>query len=245
MNDDRSQFLLVLQYWEGDRAQMRALIKLLSDLDPGLPVDVLLVCRFDSEIDRGMLADLKRRFKVVRTLKCRRTETGWPMGPNAMWFEAVMHIYEAGKAGVYPWYQVIFTTEADAAPLARGWAEKLMDCWNRAKQSAVGCVLSAPVQHMNGNMLLSGAEDYLRWIYKLGGCHASSGWDAVLAPKFRKLGWKHVGEIRSWWRHAGPFDRKFIERQLAEGVVWFHGCKSTALVEAVRSYLFPVKVEKL
>lgn len=238
------KLLVVLQYWKGDQEQMRQLAKLLSEVNPGPGADVLLASRFDCPIDSAIVEPVKRRFNI-RTHKCRRHVTGWPGGPNDMWFDVIDHVYEQATAGKMPWYKALFTCEADGAPLVHGWVEKLSACWDRARASAVGCILPRPAEHMNGNMMLDGGEPGLRWIRKLGGCNVTLGWDVCLAKQFKAHGWAHVSEILSWWRHPGPYTLPFLDELRQRGVVWFHGCKDTSLIKAVRESLFSVKVEKV
>lgn len=235
------KFLLAIQYWAGDKAQAGETLKLISDLEGGKnsEVDVLLSSRFDCDHDSGVVKYLQRKFDVY-THKGRRREQGWPAGCNALWFDTITRIYELCTAGRLPIYSGILTFEPDCSPLRPGWLDLLYADWDRAKVKFMGNIVSAPAEHMNGNMVVSGDLDVLKKLStKIMGCAPSGGWDFLLASIFKRAGWYGTSAMRSEWNRNAPFTMQELEEQLRSGLLFHHGLKNDTLQKVVREKWLP------
>lgn len=235
------KFLLVLQYWEGDRREAEDLVRLIADLEPShnREVDVMLCARFDSGHSQPVVDHVSRKFDIY-THRTRRRETGWPAGPNAMWFDCITRVYELRKAKHLPEYEALLTFEADCCPLRPGWLDLLYAEWKRANVKFMGDILEYPGQHMNGNLFVSGDMALLgKLAHKIMGCAPSGGWDFLLAPLFKQAGWYDTPLMKSEWARHSEFTSKELEGQLPTGLVFHHGLKNGSLKRVVRERWIP------
>lgn len=235
------KFLLLLQYWEGDRKKAGETIKLIADLEEkhNGEVDVMLSRRFDCEEDPEIVKYVSKKFDTY-THKSRRREKGWPAGCNALWFDSVTRVYELCTAKQMPIYSGILTFEADCSPLRPGWLELLWVDWERAKVKFMGNIVPAPAPHMNGNLVMSGNLDMLKKIAtKIMGCPPSGGWDFILASVFKHAGWYGTNTIRSEWERHSGWTMEELETQITQGLLFHHGCKNSTLQDLVRQKWLP------
>lgn len=149
------RFLLVLQYWEGDKAQTEELASLIADLERirNTSVDVMLFRRYDaSEISRTVLTKLEAKFNKVMQVKCRRTANGYPYGANAMWYDLVALLAQFAPYNVD--YSAFLNLESDCCPTQQGWIGKLWQEWKDAESQGFACIGHVqnehPIPHMNG-----------------------------------------------------------------------------------------------
>lgn len=149
------KFLIVIQYYEGDRESAEDLGSLIADLERvrNKDADILILRRHDAnEFDRGVRTKLSDKFEKVFFETCRRRDAkGYPFGPNQMWSDIVTLIGQVPQ-----WrnnYYAFLPLESDCTPLHPGWIGELIEEFKMAKArgfAAVGHIHSDPVEHLNG-----------------------------------------------------------------------------------------------
>lgn len=236
MSDNR-KILLALQFWEGDKEQAMKVAKLIADLEPRMSerADFLFVSRFDCPHDMESIGYVARKFKVRHHVS-RRRATGWPFGPNELWFETMQYVYEHTVADKRtPDYKAVLTFEADAAPLCPNWIPMLSDAFDQSRPAnVVGALLKYPGPHVNGNALFSCDQNFSHWIARqVTGCTPHGGWDYVLAPRFKEWGWADCKLMRSWWQTPTLTPEAFAQLQ-EQGVAFLHGIKDDSTLRFVR-----------
>ena len=237
MNRDSRKILLALQYWEQDKAQAMQVARLIADMETRLSdrADFLFVSRFDCAHDMETIGYVSRKFKVRHHVS-RRRATGWPFGPNELWFETMQFCYEhTVEHERIPQYKAILTFEADATPLCPNWISILSDAWDETRPAnTVGALLQHPGPHVNGNALFSCDTGFMHWVVRqVSGCTPHGGWDYVLAPRFKEWGWKNCNAIRSWWK-TPTLAREQFEPLYPQGVCFLHGVKDDSVIRMVR-----------
>lgn len=240
-----NKILIVLPFWEQDRAASIGLSHLLADIQPAHShdIDILFVARFDCpQVDSATVKHVSRKFNAMLHTSKRR-ETGWPAGCNGTHFGALEFIYHKANTGGIPGYKAIFFCEADTVPLSVDCFAYLHREWERINRSKPVVVAGALVpdggkEHVNGGAcLLSGSLAFLRWlVIEVGGMKARVGWDFGLARDFRARGWANIPGIRSFW-NTPTMSRAEAEDHARRGVVWLHGVKDGALCSHARSML--------
>jgi hypothetical protein len=235
------KILIMLQFYDGDRQLAMGQARLISDLQVGhsQDADFMFVSRFDCKVDRRDVIYVAKKFNTM-THVSRRHATGWPHGPNEMWFDAMTRVAEMVEAQKWPQYEAILTLEADDVPLQKNWIHKLRHAWD-AQQKAkevccMGALLNAPNAHINGNALWSGRMRFLKWVQNKASCNPTQGWDYALAPQFAKFGWADTALIRSYWQRPTLTETDVSQLQ-ATGCVLFHGCKDMSAQQIVRKKL--------
>lgn len=243
-NQPSDKLLLTFLFWEGDKAQMCKLARLIADLEPGMSeaADVLFCARFDCPQDEETIKYVARKFKVHVHTNPRR-ERGWPAGCNAAAFGTLDYVYTYSIAKRIPPYKAVALLEADGAPLRKGWIEEISRAWNEANAKkpvrVFGPLLDTGVReagnkHINGNCLVSGDTSFLHWFTrKMGGCTPRAGWDWIMAPHFRRMGWADCKQMKSWWRCPGVSEEQY-NALLDAGVCYLHGCKNEDVWNLVR-----------
>lgn len=234
------KILLALQFWGGDKIQAMKLARLIADLEPGMSsrADFLFISRFDCSHDVPTVEHVSRKFKVFTHVNRTRREVGWPAGCNGLWFGTMDHVYALGESKRMPPYKAVLTFEADGFPMRPDWIPRLHDAWDEANRRkpivALGAMQTSPGLHINGNALFSGDKKFLFKIARqISGCAPHKGWDYVLAPEFRKLGWADCPKMRSWWNYP-TMSVKDFEAIIAQDVVFFHGCKDDSVLRHMR-----------
>lgn len=149
------KFLIVLQYYEGDRESAEELGALIADLERvrNKEADILILRRHDaSDFDRGIRTKLEDKFEKVYFETCRRRDAkGYPFGPNQMWSDIVTLIGQVPQ-----WrnnYYAFIPMESDCTPVHPGWIGELIEEFRNARAhnyAAVGHIHSDPVEHLNG-----------------------------------------------------------------------------------------------
>jgi hypothetical protein len=240
--DDR--MLIVLQFWEGDKAAAMKNARLVADLVPRREdkVDFLFSARFDCTHDKATVEYVSRKFNTRTFINSNRRLSGWPGGCNELFFGSVDFIYSLIQSGKMPPYKAILFFEADGYPLTPSWLRELSSQWDRFYARGARIIghriPPGPPEsgglHINGNCLISGDFEFLHWLSrKLGGCTAQGGWDYVLAPLFKQRGWADCPAMKSYW-HAPTMERAFFDKILADGVVFSHGVKDDSVIRLVR-----------
>jgi hypothetical protein len=245
MANQPSKLLLAFVFWERDKAQMCKLARLVADLEPHMSesADVLFSARFDCTHDIPTIEYVSRKFKVHTHINRNRRGVGWPAGCNDIAFGTLDYVYSYSEAKRIPPYKAVALLEADGAPLRKGWIEELSRAWDAANKvkpvRVFGPLLPTGIkdaghQHINGNCLMSGDKIFLHWFTrKLGGCTPRAGWDWILAPYFKRMGWANAPQMESWWRCPQVSEQQY-NSLLDKGVVYLHGCKNDDVFDLVR-----------
>jgi hypothetical protein len=240
------KLLLILQFWNGDKEQAMQLARLLADIEPahnGI-ADFLFVSRFDTSHDQATIKHVSRKFNTFSYVSKGRG-TGWPAGCNDLLFGALGWVYHKKRAAQIPGYKAVFCFEADGIPMCKDWIAGLRREWTRVNSlypvfQAGAWLPNGPdnigTGHINGNCLLSGNLEFLRWLTtNARGINSNAGWDWVLSPKFKERGWADIPKIRSMWRT--PMTEEIFLIGMAEGRIWHHGIKDDAGIKLCRKYL--------
>lgn len=234
---DNRKILLALQFWEGDKAQAMQVARLIADFETRMSdrADFLFVSRFDCPHDMETINYVSRKFKVRHHIS-RRRATGWPWGPNELWFETMQYVYEHSVMDRrQSEYKAVLTFEADASPLCPNWIHMLSDAFDDAQPACiVGPLLQHPGLHINGNAMFTCSMDFTHWISRqLTGCAPNGGWDYILAPRFKEWGWRDCPLMRSWWKTPTIVPEAF-QKLREQGACFLHGVKDDSVLRAVR-----------
>jgi len=237
------KILIALQYWGGDREQAGKLAEFLADLEPKHSdlADVLLVNRNDCvplgpEVDRRV----SRKFNLWK-YQAPRGNVGWPAGCNSLWRNTIGWTQSMMDAKRIPRYKAIFTCESDGCPVLPDWIARMSQAWDIANKPKPVCVagpiVEIPGRHMNGNLMVSGDPETLRWVLRSAdGIRVNAGWDWVLSPIFEKRGWANVSGMVSYYNTRGYTVEQFAKAQQAQ-LIWIHGVKDYSLIEHGRRFL--------
>lgn len=150
------KFLIVIQFYEGDRLATEELCLLIAALQRtrNHEADILLMRRQDSrEISAPVVAKLQEKFDKVLTHVCRRTDAkSHPHGPNQMFGDlATLTTHSAPFATEY--YAFVNLEGGDCTPTRPGWIGELIAEWRTAAQQGaqiIGYIHDTPTTHMNG-----------------------------------------------------------------------------------------------
>ncbi len=119
------KFLILLQFWDGDKAKAMRLAKFIADLEPCFRTDVdfVFVARFDCEHDHDTIRYVNEKFRVdwITTHTCW---TGWPGGPNAMALDTLEWLAANRKDALGA-----LLIEPDCVPLNANWLNILIEDW--------------------------------------------------------------------------------------------------------------------
>ncbi len=202
-------------------------------------VDFLFVSRFDCTHDMETVKHVSAKFNTFTYINRHRRGVGWPFGCNDLWFGTIDHVYTESLANKMPPYKFILTFEADSCPLRRDWLLRLEEFWDNTKMKIVGPMVShgppeAGHKHINGNCMVSGDMEFLHFIArKTGGCNPAGGWDWLLAPTFKKMGWSDCPMMRSHWRAPNALDEGILKLQ-EHNVAFLHGVKDDSVINFIR-----------
>lgn len=235
------KLLIALQFWEGDRAQALELGRFLADLEPKhqTQADLLLVHRVDCRAPTEIVSHVSRKFNTT-VYKSPRSETGWPAGCNGMMESTVEWAYCMMDAKRIPQYKAIFLCEADGGPVSRDWIAKMSNAWDMANARKpvviAGPLVYGPSEHINGNCMLSGDLNFLRWMVRGPKEQSRGGWDYVLWPTLKQKGAANILGMRSYY-NSPHFSLDQYHQFQNEDVIWMHGDKGSDLVKWGRQEL--------
>lgn len=239
LHHPENKILLVLQYWEGDRAQAMRLARFIADLQSERTnlADFLFVSRFDCPHDLDSINYVNRKFNVYHYVSKRRG-TGWPNGCNDLWFGAMEWVQSMMADRKIPAYKAVFTFEADGVPLSPNWINQMSVDWDaeckKHENYVFGALLKAPGPHINGNAIFAGHPAFLHWVVrKVGGAPPNAGWDFVMYRDFKKWGAHNYPKLKSYWA-SKTFSEAEFQREIATGTVWVHGVKDDSLLNMAR-----------
>lgn len=231
------KILIVLQFCPHDKQQAVELAKLIADLQVGHSdqADFLLASRYDTSADGPTVSHLSRKFDTY-THVCRRQASGWPYGPNELWFDTMSYIYEMRTVSKLPDYKAVLCVEPDSCPLRVDWVDALRAAWDSAGKNIVGCLCPYPRPHINGNAMFSGEMEFLQWVRDLVGCSPHAGWDVLLASKFEKKGWADTPLIFNMYK-TPTIDPATMDFFLDAELAILHGVKDLSAIRYARRRL--------
>lgn len=237
-----NKMLIVLSFWEGDKAYAMMLARLIADLEPTFSesADFLFVARFDCEHDEPAIDAVSRKFNVHVYTSPKRM-TGWPLGCNGTFFGAMEWVYGRMFSGKLPRYAAIFNIAADTCPLRKGWIEYLLHEWDKATSGRELVIAGAVTTgggrvHVNGDAaMLSGDLTFLKWLATTASnMSIKAGWDWHLAKQFESRGWINFPFIKTQWGRFAEFTESDWVNEIAIGTVVFHGLKGNSLLDLCR-----------
>jgi len=233
--------LIVLQFYEGDKAQGRHLTDLMCGLQRAKcqVADIMLACRFDATIGDDWVEGIARRFNV-HTHTGRRRAYGWPFGPNELWYDTIQWIYENRQAGNLRQYDTALFMEPDDAPLHEDWIQAIRDGWRDAHKPCyvMGHIhdFAAGQSHVNGNAMFSLDDKFLHSIVKKHGGAPNVGWDVVWSPHFFKWGTRNTPLIRNCYART-TLEKASWDLLRSEGCVMVHGVKDLSALALTREHI--------
>jgi hypothetical protein len=240
-----NKILITLPFWEGDKAQMMDLARLIADLEPEHSdlADILFVNRFDCKQDQKTIDYVSRKFNVS-THRSGRRSTGWPNGPTGIFFGSLERIYSDMLTGRAPGYKAFAVIESDTTPLAGDWIAKMSNEWDRAfaerngKLCMMGCLIEAEGirRHINGGAsFLSTRQPFLHHLaIRVADC--MGGWDYTPSTLFETWGWHNTPLVRSEWQTPTATVEDWA-RLARDGVALYHGVKDDSMRRMAREIL--------
>jgi len=218
------------------------LARFIADLQHGHSdlADFLFVSRFDCGHDAETVKYVSRKFDT-HTYINRARGSGWPHGPNTLWFGTINHVNDQIEKKKFRHYKAVLTFEADCVPMSPRWINHFVEQFDAANAKrptyVMGALLPYPGEHINGNMLVKCDLAFLRWISKtVSAASPVAGWDYVLAGPFREWGWASMPGQESYWG-ARTLPDSQIEHEFQKGTVFLHGVKDDSLLTAARKRL--------
>jgi hypothetical protein len=149
------KLLIVLNYYEGDKATAEELCELIADIEriKIREADIMLYRRHDaSEPSRRIIEKLQEKFEKVHLLKCRRTDgNDYPFSSNQMFYDLVTALGQQREWAQQ--YYAFLNLEPDCVPTRPGWISELIAGFLEAQKhgfSAIGFIHNDPFRHMNG-----------------------------------------------------------------------------------------------
>jgi hypothetical protein len=236
--------ILALQCYPGDSHHALELTKLIADIEPQPRNDVLfcLAHRKDTpEAHVKAIIEAAATKFPVHVVAGKRNGTGWPVGPNDLWSEAMLRISLARKDKRWP-YTAVLTFEADCIPLRTDWINVLKANWSAAHEAGHHVCGHAhesdpgkPPDHINGNGIFR--IGLCKTFPELAGSSAAAGWDAFHGQLLMKL----ACDTDAIYQVYGlrDYDRARIESINKNGFIpaLFHGTKGAEGIRIARAML--------
>lgn len=234
------RFLVVVQYFEGDKRDAEDLCALIADLErvKNRDADILLFARADAtEPSHDIKTKLEAKFERVLFERCRRKDAkGHPWGANGMFYDLVTLFGQ-----VAPWAERYFAfvpLEPDCVPTRPGWIHELIAAFRSADASGRGCagfIHNDPIRHMNG------VGVYAIDIWARVGSNKLAGGNPQVAYDIR-----HANDILPLAEDSPLFyfefrrptitaEELFAERRAGVSPAVWHGVKDTSARAAVRA----------
>jgi hypothetical protein len=241
---DPRKIVVVLQFYEGDKARAMHLARLISDLQPEKTdrFDFAFAPRWDCTHDYETIQKVSRKFNVWQ-MKSNRRGMGWPHGCNELACDMMQQAYVHKREGKWSNHKAVYLIESDIMPMRRDWLEALSSEWDEAQAKGKLVMgswspLHSLVGHINGNMLFS--PDLVSKVKGLEGCPANAGWDCYFGPKFAPI-WHKSRLMQNHYDYRSniPPEILFSSVDGITPVAVVHGVKDTSAERQVRKLLFP------
>ena len=236
--------LIVLQIYPGDQLQGLGLTKLIADIEPEVRIDVEFMVAYkrdcSTKIVEEIISEASRSFKVVRSIRCKRFGSSWPVGPNDLWQDTMTSISVMSKNERLN-VSGVLTFEPDCIPLRPDWLDCLIREWKnrRPGNECVGHLhgdgKEQGMRHINGNGMF---DPYItRNHQELSGSDGIAGWDCYHAHTLLKVG-QDTNFIFQIYKAEG-LDIDDV-RAIRKGNVipaLFHGIKGDSGIKIVREMI--------
>lgn len=186
-----SKCLVVIQGSATDQHAAVSLAHLIADIEPEKNplADVMLSNTHGVPILPSTTNHLARKFGNVLTFISDRRDTGWPAGPNGLFFASMDRIYMGVKREGWDYDAVIFL-EPDVVPLRAGWINEVYDEFLSKGKLCGGFLytkMDHPISHINGAMIIS---PRIRQTYRdFFWAPNNVGWDCYHAPMLVQNGY--------------------------------------------------------
>ena len=235
------KLLIVLPYYDGDKAEAEDLAGLICDLERVRvkEADIMVMQRYDAHpFDSSLLQRLGDKFEKVHAHTCRlRDGVGHPFGANQMWYDVV-----AMFAQVNTWnnaYYAFLFLEPDCVPTRPGWIAELASAFQEAQanrgKAVIGFIHDNPAPHVNGVAVY--AIDVWRKApgNKLGGGNPQRAFDIDKGPILLPMA---EDSPLFWFEYRKPTITPvelFAPRKKGVVPALFHGVKDASARQAVRA----------
>lgn len=225
--------IIALQVYEGDVFIAKELVRLICDIQPEDGCDVPWVISAARGTNRHAVMDMTRMlsevFSKVSVINGTRFGSGWPNGPNDLWFETMMRLKQ--RKSDERW---VLTIEPDCIPMKSDWIERISREAVKAEESgvmAIGHLHGEPKTHLNGNAIFD--IDIVEDLHLDEG-DGIGGWDVLNAPKIlpHALDTPEICQIYRI-RHIKPEKVATIQKN-GNRPSLFHGIKGMLGIEGVR-----------
>lgn len=237
---NHQKLLIVIQYYDGDKAAAEELGALIADLERvrNHTADIMIFRRFDaSEYSSEIISRLRDKFDKVHVESSRRRDAkGYPFGPNQMWADLVCIMGQMSQ-----WkdnYYAFLPLESDCVPVHPNWTNELADEFKVAKArgySAVGHINEAPIPHLNGVAIYDSQIWSIVGGTKLNGCDPQIAYDIYHRDDILPLAYNTPTVMMQFQRPTiTPGD---LFRPWKNGIepALFHGVKDSSARSAVRA----------
>lgn len=235
--------LLVIQFWDGDKANALRLARFIADLEarPRNDVDVLFLARHDAKHNLEVMKHVARKFNVY-SYTTPSHATGHLIGSWAMWHSIAEWVYHKKLAGQVPDYKWIFPFEGDCSVLRPDWINEISKEWDESCAYVLGSEVQSPRLHINGNLVYSGDRNFLQWLVmqvtSAGVPSWKDAWDIFLFPHFVRWGAAFSNRILSVCGKRGVSDSEWAWMK-AQGYCFVHGEKTGELFQRAQKELLP------
>jgi len=234
------RFLIVLQYFAGDRDQTEELANLIADLERtrNHDADILLFRRGDCiELGAAVQAKLASKFDRVINQACRRSDAkGYPFGANQMYCDLMMLMAQIPPFSTE--YFAFINLEADCVPTRPGWIGELIAAFRAAERNgkgAVGHIHDNPVNHLNGVAVY--AADFFKRVNsrQFMGANPQVAYDIYFANFVRPHAESTPLIHFNYRQETITADELFAPRKNGVVPALYHGVKDGSALYAVRA----------
>jgi hypothetical protein len=179
----KHKFLVVLPYFEGDKAKASALLKSAADLEPlrNEGVDWLLLSRYDCAPDLAALKHALPKFHVMFAA-CKRRTRGHPVASNDMFLDAIDNAIKVSRRRGQ-WYDAILFLEPDCRLCGADWFNRVRGEWEDLKIAGCKALLPRSCRQESSPevpVLISGDETFLTRVFRLPQ-HAAIKWPRMFS----------------------------------------------------------------
>lgn len=235
------KFLIVLQYYNGDVAEVEELANIIADMERvrNKDADILLFGRFDANpFPSHVKAKLESKFEKVHELKCRsRDGTSYPFATNCMFYDLVTLL------GQYPaWndpYFAFINLEADCVPVHPGWIKELIEAFKIAQVHGKHCIGHVDLKHYTPHM--NGLAVYAIDIFskvpggKIGGGPLNLAYDIYQSKNLLPISQDTPLIMFSFRRPTITAEELFRPHKSGIEPAIYHGVKDASAREAVKA----------
>ncbi len=236
-----SRFLVLLQFWDGDRDKAMRLARFIADLELGFRNDVefVFVARYDCEHDRETIDYVAQKFKV-NWITTYTKWTGWPSGCNGVAKDALEWIASNRKDS--PGALMI---EPDCVPVCRGWIDRIRLEWDSLSSEIAQMGAWRPSGgehgHVNGNCVIhpsvAGAVSAV--------ITEHLAWDCEIAPWIRHR-WHKTTLIKNCFESKGATNQDLFWAPIGEQLpALVHGFKDSSAIDLARQNLLNTDISEL